>query len=445
MAASLTLRVVSAPPTERAPPPLTLAGGRATIGRRDGNSWVLPDASAGVSREHAVIEGASGGWQIVDKSANGTFVNGQNVGNGNAWPLGAGDSLRIGGYEIAVEMEGGQEDFGRPAAGPATIGGNSFDLGDLARPDFGAPRAAPRGPSPLDPLAEERPPELPPSNDLFGELGDNRTPLSSGGAMADPFNAPEQRGLGVPPAEPFGAPPSPAGSPFGGPGPDNWGTPPSGNPDSFAAPAPPPQRSAFTNAPDPLAALPDPFDQAPPSPDDRHVPMPQSPFALQPVALPNPTGPWAAAGAADRLGCGAVGWTERAARRARPDRSGFGWPRTENRIVAACRARSRTGPRLRPATWAGAGIDGAATRGRSSAPAGADAAAGGATDARSTAAAAAATAARARATADGASRSGGRRLGGCAAAARGRQPVRRRQRRPAHVGGRGTRAADPDR
>ncbi|MBM3619400.1 MAG: type VI secretion system-associated FHA domain protein TagH [Alphaproteobacteria bacterium] len=291
MAASLTLRVVSAPPTERAPPPLTLAGGRATIGRRDGNSWVLPDASAGVSREHAVIEGASGGWQIVDKSANGTFVNGQNVGNGNAWPLGAGDSLRIGGYEIAVEMEGGQEDFGRPAAGPATIGGDSFDLGDLARPDFGAPRAAPRGPSPLDPLAEERPPELPPSNDLFGELGDNRTPLSSGGAMADPFNAPEQRGLGVPPAEPFGAPPSPAGSPFGGPGPDNWGTPPSGNPDSFAAPAPPPQRSAFTNAPDPLAALPDPFDQAPPSPDDRHVPMPQSPFALQPVALPNPTGP----------------------------------------------------------------------------------------------------------------------------------------------------------
>jgi FHA domain-containing protein len=293
MAASLTLRVVSAPPTERAPPPFTLAGGRATIGRRDGNSWVLPDASAGVSREHAVIEGAQGGWQIVDKSANGTFVNGQNVGNGNAWPLGPGDSIRIGGYEIAVEMEGGQDDFGRAAAGPPTIGNDSFDLGDLARADFGAPRAAPRGPSPLDPMAEERPPELPASNDLFGELGDNRTPLSPGGAMADPFNAPEQRGLGAPPpdASPFGAPSPSSGSPFGGPLPDNWGTPQSGNPDPFAAPAPPPQRSAFTNAPDPLAALPDPFDQPPAAPDDRHVPMPQSPFALQPVAIPNPVGP----------------------------------------------------------------------------------------------------------------------------------------------------------
>lgn len=293
MAASLTLRVVSAPPTERAPPPFTLAGGRATIGRRDGNSWVLPDASAGVSREHAVIEGAQGGWQIVDKSANGTFVNGQNVGNGNAWPLGPGDSIRIGGYEIAVEMEGGQGDFGGPIAGPATIGNDSFDLGDLARPDFGAPRAAPRGPSPLDPMAEERPPELPPSNDLFGELGDNRAPLSPGGAMVDPFNAPEQRGLGAPPPEasPFGAPSPPVNSPFGGPGPDNWGAPQAGNPDPFAAPAPPPQRSAFTNAPDPLAALPDPFDQPPLASDDRHAPMPQSPFALQPVALPNPVGP----------------------------------------------------------------------------------------------------------------------------------------------------------
>src|SRR5688572_206831 len=121
MAASLILRVVSSPPAERAPSSFTLAGGRATIGRRDGNSWVLPDASAGVSREHAVIEGAQGGWQIVDKSANGTFVNGQNVGNGNAWPLSPGDSIRIGSYEIAVEMEGGQDDFARPASGQATI------------------------------------------------------------------------------------------------------------------------------------------------------------------------------------------------------------------------------------------------------------------------------------------------------------------------------------
>ena len=291
MASSLTLRVVSAPPTERAPSPLTLAGGRATIGRRDGNSWILPDASAGVSREHAVIEGAQGGWQIVDKSANGTFVNGQNVGNGNAWPLAAGDSIRIGGYEIAVEMEGGQGDFAAAPSGPPATGNDSFDLGDLARADFNAPRAAPRGPSPLDPMAEERPPELPANNDLFGELGDNRTPLSPGGAMDSSFGAPGQPDLGAQPpdASPFGAPPD--SPPFGGPGPDNWDANPIGNANSLAPPQPPPQRSAFTNEPDPLAALPDPFDQPPLAPEDRHAPMPQSPFALTPVDMQNPVGP----------------------------------------------------------------------------------------------------------------------------------------------------------
>src|SRR6185295_8153955 len=35
----------------------------------------------------------------------------------------------------------------------------------------------------------------------------------------------------------------------------------------------------------------DPFDQPPLASDDRHAPMPQSPFALTPVAMPNPTGP----------------------------------------------------------------------------------------------------------------------------------------------------------
>jgi len=286
----ITLRIVSGPSGEVPPPPFTIAGGRATIGRHADNAWVLPDSSASVSREHAVIEGAQGGWQIIDKSANGTFVNGHNVGNGNAWPLSAGDSIRIGGYEITVEMQSGHGDLA-PATRPPPISSASFDLGDLARSDFGAPRAAPRGSSPLDPISEERPPEL--TNDLFSELfselGDHRTPLSPGGAMADPFNAPEQRGLGglSPDTSPFEA--SPAGSPFGGPAPANRVAAPAGNADPLPA-APPPQRSAFPNEPDPLAALPDPFDQRPMTSDDRHAP-PQSPFALRPAAIPNPVGP----------------------------------------------------------------------------------------------------------------------------------------------------------
>ena len=102
---AIILRIISAPAGETPPPPFRLESGRATIGRRDGNAWVLPDASGSVSREHAVIEAVHGSWQIVDHSANGTFVNGHNVGNGNAWPLNAGDSLRIGDYEIVVEAD----------------------------------------------------------------------------------------------------------------------------------------------------------------------------------------------------------------------------------------------------------------------------------------------------------------------------------------------------
>lgn len=225
----IILRIISAPPGEIPPSPLRLADGRATIGRRDGNSWVLPDVSAGVSREHAVIERSHDGWRILDKSANGTFVNGQKVGNGNAWPLNANDSIRIGGYEIAVELE----DIAGPSAELPVTGNDSFDRGDLARPDSNPPCA----PSPLDPFAEKRPPSLSASNDPFSEFRDDRL--------------------------------RPETSPF----------------DASA-----PQRSAVPKSPDPLA-VPGPFDQQPLAPDEWHAPIPQSPFIPAAPASPKPTSP----------------------------------------------------------------------------------------------------------------------------------------------------------
>ena len=230
----IVLRIISAPPGEISPQPLRLTGGRATIGRRDGSSWVLPDASAGVSREHAVIEETHDGWQIVDLSANGTFVNGQNVGNGNAWPLRTGDSICIGGYQIAVELE----DVPNPSAEPPATADDPFDLGDLARPDFSAPPT----PRPLSPTTLGHPPQLPASNDVFGDFGDDHV---------------------LPGASPFDAQ-QPNASPFGAPHPEDWDGP-VGRTDPLALPQQA-ERSASSDAQDPLASPPDPFDQPPLAP-----------------------------------------------------------------------------------------------------------------------------------------------------------------------------------
>jgi hypothetical protein len=57
-----------------------LASDRVRIGRTTGNDVVLT-GDAEVSRTHAVLEGAAGGWTVVDDgmSRNGTFVNGERV------------------------------------------------------------------------------------------------------------------------------------------------------------------------------------------------------------------------------------------------------------------------------------------------------------------------------------------------------------------------------
>jgi hypothetical protein len=57
-----------------------LASDRVRIGRTAGNDVVL-SGDAEVSRAHAVLEAAGGGWTVVDDgmSRNGTFVNGERV------------------------------------------------------------------------------------------------------------------------------------------------------------------------------------------------------------------------------------------------------------------------------------------------------------------------------------------------------------------------------
>src|SRR5262245_17142414 len=79
-----------------------------TIGRSLESDWVLPDGQRYVSSRHASIDFRSGSYYIVDTSTNGVYVNDaeQPVGRGNPQRLFTGDRIRLGEYEISVEIAG---------------------------------------------------------------------------------------------------------------------------------------------------------------------------------------------------------------------------------------------------------------------------------------------------------------------------------------------------
>jgi predicted component of type VI protein secretion system len=83
-----------------------------TIGRQGDNDWVLPDDHRYVSSRHAMIEHQSGAWYLVDTSRNGVYINDADmpVGKGHPQRLFDGDRLRIGAYEIAVDISESSED-----------------------------------------------------------------------------------------------------------------------------------------------------------------------------------------------------------------------------------------------------------------------------------------------------------------------------------------------
>jgi type VI secretion system protein len=78
-----------------------------TIGRSLESDWVLPDGQRYVSSRHASIDYRSGSYYIVDTSTNGVYVNDsdQPVGRGNPQRLFSGDRIRLGEYEINVEID----------------------------------------------------------------------------------------------------------------------------------------------------------------------------------------------------------------------------------------------------------------------------------------------------------------------------------------------------
>ena len=78
-----------------------------TIGRSLESDWVLPDAQRFISSRHASIDYRSGSYYIVDTSTNGVYVNDSDtpVGRGNPQRLFTGDRVRLGEYEMVVEID----------------------------------------------------------------------------------------------------------------------------------------------------------------------------------------------------------------------------------------------------------------------------------------------------------------------------------------------------
>ncbi|CZF78287.1 FHA domain protein [Grimontia celer] len=74
------------------------------IGRAYGSTLQLSDASREISGTHAVIKKSPRGYQVMDSSTNGLFINGapQPLGKGNQTTLSDGDVLNVGQYRLLV-------------------------------------------------------------------------------------------------------------------------------------------------------------------------------------------------------------------------------------------------------------------------------------------------------------------------------------------------------
>src|SRR5690554_4018121 len=76
------------------------------IGRENSNQLTLPDPSRVVSKRHAKIEQAGAGFEVTDLgSKNFTFLNGERLRSNESYPLQAGDTLKVGDFELTFATE----------------------------------------------------------------------------------------------------------------------------------------------------------------------------------------------------------------------------------------------------------------------------------------------------------------------------------------------------
>ena len=242
-------------PDNVAPQRREVRGGEFSIGRGQGNEWVVADTERHLSKNHCRLTYSDGEWQLHDLSTNGTFLNqaSEPVGRGGAQKLRNGDRIRFGLYELEVTIE--------EEAAPDRDG-------LLSRPSHRGSDVAMRDPLPLRP---DRP---------FDDARLSESRLSGSASMVDAPSSP------ILPAD-FD-PLAPSSEPFAGPV------------QSDHAPA---LESAF-RPPTPVAIIPDDWDvelpgasrpQRPrppqaPKPQEEASPAPRKPEPLPPAQTVSDTG-----------------------------------------------------------------------------------------------------------------------------------------------------------
>jgi type VI secretion system protein len=119
----------------------------ARIGRSPHMDWCLPDPRSYISSAHCEIQYRDGGYMLVDRSTNGTFVNRSSSRLATPHQIVDGDVILIGHYEIEARLEEGR---GSSVEEPASVGawggwdshGAREVAADPARWDQPPPRAA---------------------------------------------------------------------------------------------------------------------------------------------------------------------------------------------------------------------------------------------------------------------------------------------------------------
>ncbi len=236
--------------------------GELKIGRNPENDWVLPDPERLVSGQHCLIQLREGVYYLTDTSTNGVqLVNaGVRMHRGNSEALQDGELLRLGEYEILVQISA-------PAVSAMPSAENSDPFANLGLPSQPAASAVPVAPAPPPATAQLRAGGSPLDTkpDLFDFLA---TPAVPAPSLAD--HVPAERHDFRPP-QPVAAPvPAPPVSPSPAI-PADW--------DPFAEPGNPP---ASASEPVP-ASVPPPVSAAvAPSPADAPAPPAFAPPAAQP-------------------------------------------------------------------------------------------------------------------------------------------------------------------
>ena len=137
----ISIRIISSPDGESISEwNKTLPEEGGSIGRAFGASIQLSDAIREVSASHAIIKKTSRGYQIIDDSTNGLFINGSDkpLGLGNQTALSDGDILDIGRYRLLVSCfvpeQAQTQDFSTLSEGPS-LGSDPFNISEV-EPSF---------------------------------------------------------------------------------------------------------------------------------------------------------------------------------------------------------------------------------------------------------------------------------------------------------------------